>query len=147
MENGHRPPGEPSCGPPSDEHLRRAVWDFVASAGRRRALPLTAHVGHPAGAQVQVVDLPWYDAAARADLITRALDGLEESSPFVWLTRPGELRPADTELAWCAAAITAFARHQQPLPGVYLITRVGWTDLLTGRRRTWRRVRPHGPHH
>lgn len=140
------------CEPPSGEipsadHLRRAVWDFARAAGRRRALPLTVHVGHPAGARTQIAELSWYDPAARADLITRALDGLDEPAPFVWLTRSGELSATDIDQAWCTAALTAFARHQRPLPGVYLVTRFGWSDLLTGRHRVWGRVRPPRSHH
>ena len=39
------------------------------------------------------------------------------------------------------AARRAFALHDRPLDGCYVITRYGWLDLDTGRSRTWKRLR------
>jgi hypothetical protein len=122
--------------------LTRVLHDFVRAAGRRRTLPTVLHLGHPYGELVAVPEQDWYDAAARADLVTRALDGLEDPAPLAWLTRAGTLAAEDVDLHWCAAVQTGYARHGLPLSGFYLITRTGWCDLIGGARQQWYRVRP-----
>jgi len=122
--------------------LHRAMRDFVASAARRRNLPDVLHVGHPAGEVVPITDQDWYDEGTRADLVTRALDGLATTTPLAWLTRVGELTTTSTDLSWCAAVRTGFDRHGLTLPGVYLLTRRGWAELISGEQHPWHRVRP-----
>jgi hypothetical protein len=90
---------------------------------------------------VRVPDRDWYDAGVRADLVTRALDGLADPTPLAWLTRTGSLDPTDVDAAWCAAVLTGHARHGLPVAGFYVVTRAGWTDLTTGERHEWSRVR------
>lgn len=119
-----------------------AMRDFVEAAGRRRMLPITLHVGLPRAETRTVTEQPWFDAGLRSDLVTRALDGLESPNPLVWLSRAGDLGPRDADWAWHAAARTAFARHDLPLPGFFVVTRRGWVELSCGDRHPWYRVRP-----
>ena len=119
-----------------------AMRRFVAEAGRRRMLPASFHVGHPDGERADLVDLPWYDAGLRADLVTRAIDGVDVPDPLPWVTRSGELEPTDEDLRWLAATREAFERHALPLPGFFVVTRRGWCDLVGGQVHTWVRVRP-----
>jgi hypothetical protein len=123
-------------------HLNRAMRDFVRAAGRCRALPTLLHLGHPGGEELVVPERPWYDHAARTDLVTRALDGLADPAPLVWLTRPGALDCTDADLRWHAAVRTAFGRHGLPLPGFHVVTRCGWAEVASGERHEWHRVRP-----
>jgi hypothetical protein len=123
-------------------HLNRAMHDLVGAAGTRRALPTVLHLGHPRAEEVRVPERAWYDAGARADLVTRALDGLADPAPLAWVTRSGTLDPADVDVAWLAATLTGYARHGLAPAGFFLVTRSGWADLTTGERHTWARVRP-----
>jgi hypothetical protein len=120
-----------------------AMRSFVAASSRRRRLPPVLHVGRPGDEVVRVPEAAWYDAAARADLLTRALDGIEVPRPLVWLARGGHLdEPWDCDHAWCAAALTAYARHGLPFEGFFVVTRSGWCELTAGRFHRWHRVRP-----
>jgi hypothetical protein len=118
---------------------------FVASAGTRRALPTTCHVGHPGGEQVTLPEA--YDAGLRTDLVERAIDGLTTTEgACVWITRGGDLGTSDSDVGWYAAARQGFARHGLELTAFVLVTRTAWLDLVDGEQRTWRRVRrPHPP--
>jgi hypothetical protein len=122
-------------------HVNRAMRAHVRAAGTRRALPTVLHLGHPGAAEVQVPEQEWYDAGVRADLVARALEGLDDPAPLAWLTRSGELEAGDVDLAWCAAVRSGYARHGIALAGFFLVTRRGWADLITGERHEWRRVR------
>jgi len=124
--------------------LRAALCDFVRAAGTRRKLPVTFHVGTPGGAQVSLPHDPCFDAGLRADLVERAIDGLEGSAgerPCPWLTRTGDLVPGDADFAWFAAAREAFGRHGVPLPGFFVLTRYGWLNLANEDVIRWHRVR------
>jgi hypothetical protein len=123
-------------------HLNRAMRDLVRGAGTRRALRTVLHLGHPRAEEVLVPERDWYDTGVRADLVTRALDGLADPAPLAWLTRTGSLDATDVDAAWCAAVLTGLARHGLPVAGVFLVTRAGWTDLTSGVRHEWSRVRP-----
>ena len=119
---------------------------FVAAAGSRRALPLTAYAGVPGGERS---DFPGAihgavgDDGLRADLVERALDGIEDlAGACVWVSRPGPFVPGDLEVAWRRAAHEGFARHGLVLPAYVVLNRYGWHDLVSGRERTWYRVRP-----
>lgn len=125
---------------------------MATQARRRRDLRPRAWVGCPGGRRGHDVlllpDLPSglpHGAAAglRADLIERALDGIETTADVLcWVSRSGEPGAGDVELAWWAAARRAFARHDVPLAGFCVLNRYGWLDLGTGLGRTWARVRP-----
>jgi hypothetical protein len=83
------------------------------------------------------------DAGTRTDLLVRLL---EEEPPHpreacVWVSRPGEPDLEDGDLAWYAAAARAFATVGCSLDGCWAVTRTGWLDVLTGERRTWKRLR------
>jgi hypothetical protein len=125
--------------------LRAALCDFVSAAGTRRRLPTTFHVGTPGGDQVTVPHAVHFDAGLRADLVERAIDGLDGRAgerPVPWLTRTGDLTPADADLAWFAAAREGFGRHGLELPGFFVVTRYGWLNLANDDVIRWRRVRP-----
>lgn len=122
--------------------LRLALTQHVATAGTRRALPTIMHLGLPGAEEIAVPEEPGLDAGLRADLLERALDGLDlERGALPWLTRVGELAPGDADLAWCAASREAFGRHALEFPGFFVMTRYGWFDLATDRVVRWSRVR------
>jgi len=122
--------------------LRMEVRRFATLCGTARALPTLVHVGELAGDRITLPADPSYDAGLRADVLTRALDhGIDERTS-IWLTRGGPLSVGDVDLAWFAAARTAFGRHGVGDPAVHVVTRYGWFDVSTGAGRAWRRVRP-----
>lgn len=122
--------------------LRRELERYVAALGRRRWVPPDVHVGVPGGVRVTVagVGLAGRDVGWRADLLERAIDGVE-LVPRAWITRCGTLEPTDDDLAWCAGARLAFARHGLELPAFHVLTRYGWRDLLGAEVVTFHRVR------
>jgi hypothetical protein len=123
--------------------LRLALTEHVTAAGTRRSLPTVLHIGTPGVEQVVVPDEPSLDPGLRADLVERAVDGLElVQPPIAWLTRCGELSPADADLAWFAATREAFARHSLAPPGFFVMTRYGWLNLVNDEVVRWSRVRP-----
>lgn len=125
--------------------VHRAMRDFVADAGTRRALPTTMHVGAPEGQHADIAAAAWHDAGLRTELVARALAGFDEpvfERAIPWLTRTGELDVHDADLQWCAAAREGFARYGLDLPGFFVVTRRGWANLLTGEAHRWHRVRP-----
>ena len=125
--------------------LRAALCDLVTSAGTRRSLPTLFHVGTPGGERITLPHDAYFDAGLRADLVERAIDGLEGRAaerPVPWLTRTGDLSPADCDFAWFSAARDGFGRHGLVLPGFFVITRYGWLNLANEDVIRWRRVRP-----
>jgi len=123
--------------------LRLALTEHVTAAGTRRALPTVMHVGVPGEEQVGVTEETGLDPGLRADLLERALDGLDlEATPLPWLTRTGELVPGDADLAWFAATFEAYGRHSLVLPGFFVMTRYGWLNLATDEVIRWSRIRP-----
>ncbi|MCW2780916.1 MAG: hypothetical protein JWR35_1365 [Marmoricola sp.] len=121
--------------------LRAALCAFVAEAGTRRLLPTVFHVGTPGGAHVTFPHDPSYDAGLRADLVTRAIDGLDIDEPCPWLTRSGELDLGEADLHWFAAAREAFDRHGLTMPGFFVMTRRGWVNVATEESQVWHRIR------
>jgi hypothetical protein len=123
--------------------LRRLVLAFKA-AERRRVFAPVLHVGDPAGAHVAhgVRGTETLDVDLRAEvvgaLLCRARD--DAATPWMWLTRPGELTWHDVDVEWLAAARTAYAEAGVPLTLV-VVTRRGWFDPRSGVRREWRRLR------
>jgi hypothetical protein len=125
--------------------LRAALCDFVSDAGTRRRLPTRFHVGTPGGTRVSLAHDHAFDAGLRADLVQRAIEGLDGAAarrPVPWLTRTGDLSPTDADFAWFSAAREGFGRHGLALPGFFVITRHGWLNLANEDVIRWRRVRP-----
>ena len=143
-----QPQPDASTASPTDPRaaLRREVGEFRAREQRRRH-PLTLHLGEPAGWR-ESVELPWpeprsYDSGLRVDLwaslLARTGPGVVAASG--WLTRPGVAELHDADLSWYAAAVRGFGAHGVALTGFYAVTRTGWIDVVTGDRRTWKRLR------
>ncbi|SDS21570.1 hypothetical protein SAMN04488570_1387 [Nocardioides scoriae] len=123
--------------------LRAEVRRFVTEAGTRRLVPATCRVGRPGGASL-LLPGPGSDADAglRADLVERALDGLEDArGALAWVARSGPLLAGDEELAWHAAARAGFGRHGLEVAAFVVLNRHGWVDLVGGDQRRWSRVR------
>lgn len=131
--------------------IRAAMCTFVADAGRQRALPTLLHVGdplaEPGDTHVVLQRTRYLDASLRADLVTSAIDRLEPTvePPVTWLTRTGTLVVGDEDVAWFAAALTAYERHGLGRPAFFVITRKGWRNVPTDEVQTWGRVRPRRP--
>jgi hypothetical protein len=126
--------------------IRAELRAFVTGAGNRRALPTSCHVGHPGGEHSRFAHAAVDEASLRADLVERALDGLEVvDGACAWVTRGGELHLTDADAEWFAASMTAFARYGLVLPAFFVLNRTGWIDLVSEERRQWTRVRPHSP--
>lgn len=124
--------------------LRRAQTDFVTAAGTRRALTREFHLGVPSGEYLTLADDAGLDAGLRADVVERALDGIDLVSarePMAWITRSGDLLPGDADYAWLTACMEAFGRHSLTVPGFYVVTRYGWMDLVGGHLVTTGRTR------
>lgn len=130
---------------PQAGRVHRAMRDFVAAAGTRRALPTTMHVGAPEGEHADIPVAPWHDGGIRVELVARGLAGLGAEAydgALPWLSRPGDLDTEDVDLQWCAASRAAYGRYGLTLPGFFVVTRHGWCDVLTGEAHRWQRVRP-----
>jgi hypothetical protein len=135
--------GGPAVSEASAALLRAEVRRFVTECGTRRALPTVAHVGRLAAERVTIPADASYEAGLRADLLTRALERAgAPARTGVWLTRAGFTTAGDQDLAWLAAADTAFGRHGVTRVPFFTVTRHGWLDVRSGESRTWPRVRP-----
>lgn len=135
--------------------MRREVRRAVTSAGTRRQLVTRCWVGHPGGPEethvVEVVAPPQgladrlpapALAALRADLVERAVDGLDGADgSLCWVVREGPLDLDDLDVAWWGAAVRGFARHGLAPAGFCLVARHGWRDVVSGHGRTWSRLR------
>lgn len=122
--------------------MNRLMHEFVARHSRRRNVATTLHLGRPREEVRTILAERWYDDGLRADLVTRAVDGLAVPEPVVWMTRPGALGPLETDRDWLRAARTGFARHDRRLASFHVLTRYGWVELVDGRRRARARIRP-----
>ena len=124
--------------------LRREVGRFRARESRR-VFDASVHVGVLDGPRdsftVRAADLPVVDAALRTDVVSALLDGAPGDWRTAWLARTGVPDLHDLDLAWLAAARTAFGMHGRPLEAFYAVTRTGWLDVLTGESRVWKRLR------
>jgi len=127
----------------SQRALRLAVAHFRRSE-TRRSFPPVVHVGRPGEASRDFVEAEGLglDQALRTEvaaaLLSRALN--DSRCPTLWLTRAGELGIEDVDLRWYAAARAAYAEAAVALTMV-VITRAGWSDVRTGARREWKRLR------
>jgi hypothetical protein len=124
--------------------LRRAVLDFRI-AERRRTHPPVLHVGVPgaAGLSYEPRRDESMEHGLRADLVAaflRRTSGEPSGEPLVWLTRTGGFVLEDVDAAWLSAARSAFAEAGVSLTMV-VVTRRGWWDPRSGRRREWKRLR------
>jgi len=120
--------------------LREAVRRHAAGERRRRFAPVL-HVGRPGGQEVSAAAaLSGTDHALRSDVCAALLARSGSVPHLVWLTRPGELEPQDIDLAWLAAARSAYAEAGRDLTWV-VVTRHGWWDPRSGLRRQWQRIR------
>ena len=125
---------------------RREVGELRAREQRRRH-PLEVHVGEPAGWR-ESLELPWpepawHDSGLRADMVQALLSRTpaEVVTASCWLIRPGVPELHDADLDWYAAAVRGFGAHDVALAGFRAVTRTGWLDVVTGERRTWKRLR------
>ncbi|RNL64912.1 hypothetical protein EFK50_02715 [Nocardioides marmoriginsengisoli] len=125
------------------EQLRRALIRFVGSTVPRQRSPAVLHLGTPGSAHLTFEQQPAYDSGLWADVIERALDGLDldRSTPVPWVTRTGELSPGDHDFGWFAAVREGFGRHGLDLPGFFVMNQHGWFDLTTDTEPTLCRVR------
>jgi hypothetical protein len=120
--------------------LRRAVLDFRVSELRKTFTPVL-HVGVP-GETVRTIEEEPMDHGLRADLVAALLraTGTGEIYPLAWLTRSGDFVLEDADAAWLAAAGSAYAEADVPMTMV-VVTRRGWWDPRSDRRREWKRLR------
>jgi hypothetical protein len=111
----------------------------------RRVFDAVVHVGRLGGPHdsfvVRAQDVPAVDAALRTDLLAAMLEGAPTDWSSTWLTRSGLPVVGDDDLAWLAAARTAYGMHGRELLSCHAVTRYGWVDLVTGDRREWKRLR------
>ena len=111
----------------------------------RRVFDAAVHVGELAGPRDSFVlraqDLPAVDTALRTDVVSSLVEQAPPGWRTAWLVRPGTPELHDQDLRWLASARTAFAIHDRPLDGFYVVTRNGWRDVMTDEIRVWRRLR------
>jgi hypothetical protein len=124
--------------------LRREVG-LLRRRETRRTFDTAVHVGElggqSAGFVARAQDLPVLDAGLRTDVVCGLLAGLTTATATAWVVRAGTPETQDVDLRWYAAARSATDVLGRRLDGCYVVTRTGWLDLLTGRRRTWVRLR------
>jgi len=133
---------------PTDPDLAALLREEVARLRQRetrRVFDATLHVGRLGGPHdsfvVRAQDLPAVDVALRTDVLAALLEGAPRDWSSAWLTRPGLPVLGDVDLAWLAAARTAFGMHGRTLASCHAVTRYGWVDLVTGTSREWKRLR------
>jgi hypothetical protein len=128
-----------------DRTLLRAEVGRFRARESRRVFDVAAHVGVLAGPRhsfvVRAQDVPAVDGALRTDVVSRLLEDAPASWCTAWLTRPGTPEAHDLDVAWLAAARTAFGMHGRPLDGFVVITRTGWRDVLADDAKVWKRLR------
>jgi hypothetical protein len=132
--------------PPEQVLLRRAVLDHVRSIPGRTVRPVL-HVGVPGGPVRDIAvrrDEPT-DHALRADVVSAMVGRRPQAdgrlaTPWVWLSRGGDLHLHDLDVQWLAAACTAYAEAGLDLTMV-VVNRRGWRDPRSGATRTWVRLR------
>ncbi|MDP3890695.1 hypothetical protein [Nocardioides sp.] len=123
--------------------LRAEILAFKASEARRR-FPVVVHVGVPGRPHEGFAEHPGshLDHALRTEIVGALVQRVDVTEPPVtWVTRPGGLDLHESDQAWLAAALAAYAEEGLPLTMVVL-TRSGWYDPRSGTRRTWVRLRP-----
>ena len=133
-----------TCADDSGALLRREVG-LLRRRETRRVFDTVVYVGSLGGERDSFVararDVPCLDDAVRADVMSALVERTAESLRTVWLTRAGHPDPYEQDVAWFAAARTAFAMHGRPLDGCFVVTRYGWRDVVTDESRAWKRLR------
>jgi len=131
--------------PTVPEALLRLEVGRLRRRETRRAFDSAVYVGSLDGERdsftLPLRDVPAIDSGVRTDVICTLLARTDPALRTWWLVRPGHPEQHDADLAWAGAARRAFALHERPLAGCYVITRYGWLDLDTGRSRSWKRLR------
>ncbi|MCW2853842.1 MAG: hypothetical protein JWM84_3506 [Nocardioides sp.] len=126
--------------------LRQAVLDHATAEHRRGFLPLV-HVGVPGRRETVFAVRPdeRTDHTLRTDIVSAMVRRVRQPgpAPMVWLTRRDPLQTQDVDLAWLAAARSAYGELGLPLVMV-VVNRHGWRDPRSGAERTWQRLRPGG---
>lgn len=121
--------------------LRLAVFGLRRGT-RARSFPPVLHMGSLGEQELTVtIDPRAADHGLRADVLARLLELQDDPAPAVWLTRVGFPDVHDLDLAWLAAASSAFAEAGAPLPWFVVVTKNGWTRPATGETRSWHRLR------
>jgi hypothetical protein len=130
---------------PVPTDLLRLEVGLLRRRETRRVFDLAVYVGTLGGDRDSVVlarrDLPVVDPGLRVDVVSALLERTEHVHRTAWLVRPGVPELHDDDLAWLAAAGSAFAMHERPLDAFYALTRYGWLDVRTGTGRSWKRLR------
>ncbi|MDP9392222.1 MAG: hypothetical protein M3P89_12800 [Actinomycetota bacterium] len=80
------------------------------------------------------------DHALRVEVLVRLLTGRAHPLAVVWV-RPGHHDPGDGDFAWLAASRVAADVALASVPAVVVVSRWGWTELVTGAQRSWVRLR------
>jgi hypothetical protein len=132
---------------PVDADHRRMLRQVVVEHVRAltgRSVPPVLHVGRPGGG-VRRFAIPTgerTDHALRADVVAAMLGvrAGQTEPPWVWLGRGGDLALHDLDVAWLAAARTAYGEAGADLTMV-VVTRRGWRDPRSGATQTWVRLR------
>ncbi|GAB3258424.1 hypothetical protein GCM10027425_19860 [Alteromonas gracilis] len=119
--------------------LREECRRWGAAQGSRRIGPTLLHVGRLGEPTSTLEVQDDWDLALRADLLTRLLD---EAAPgaVAWVTRSGPPSPTTQDRQWEAAARAACARLGLE-PGIVVVTRRSWWELVSDEHRVWTRLR------
>lgn len=141
--------------------LRREVGELRRRESRR-VFDAVVYVGALDGTRdsfvVRASSIPVLDPALRIEIVSSLVEDQTHPAPLVggtgtgvrrgatapveaWLTRAGPPEPYDSDLAWLAAATTAFGAHGLTLGAFHAVTRYGWLNVRTGETRTWQRLR------
>lgn len=141
------PPREP-LSPATRALLRLAVIEH-ATGERRRTYPPTLHLGVPGEEPVHLgLDGVQTDPGLRTDVVAalRVRAGaVAAGDRLVWLTRSGALDLQDGDRDWSLAVRSAYGEAGVAAPLFVVVNRHGWRDPISGRSRTWARVRPRRP--
>jgi hypothetical protein len=119
--------------------LRHAVLDLARGEHRHR-FPALLHVGTPGGLEVALADDPSWDHGLRSDVLAALLQGLRQTKPLVWVTRPGPVTVQDVDAAWLAATLAAAGERGEDATFV-VVTRHAWSDPRSRVGREWKRIR------
>lgn len=116
-------------------HERFAPELYVGSlTGPRRWRTVPRHDGLDPGTRTDVV-------LGLLEELEATTDGRRGCPVDAWLARPGEVATQDGDLAWLAATTRALGVLGEGPGSFWVVTRTGWLDVRSGRRRTWRRLR------
>lgn len=145
------PPAPPARVPvPAGLHdgLRLEVGVLRVRHDHGRNVSPALHLGVPGGRRVvaplpSTVDPLLADAGLRTDLAARLGElALDRGLPLhAWLTRGGDLELLAGDRAWWPALHGALAASGRAPAGLHVVTKTGWRDVLSGERRTWKRLR------